>query len=281
MGWEGRKRLRPHWPLLVCHVTSIDLTWQLPPDLDQLTVWKAPEETRNPNSETESENVWPLHVWPTFTFSLAAAYLLLRNTPAKRTRSSEHRQNKRCAERSFVHLRTSWLPSSDWTAGCDPPPKETQSLNWTDLWVTLTAGQETLLFTLLLIEMGKIQHVAPSVVINLYWRGQTPPPLPLIFKYGQNVPPIQRWSPAPSGGAPGPYFSKNLHRMNASWRSDRNLAWIKWSLSTHSRFPLFNTYFYNIYGGKVPPLPVPPCDLISVNKLPPSKKVISKYYLLL
>lgn len=183
-----------------------------------------------------------------------------------------------CAERSFVHLRTSWLLSSDWTAGCDPPPpKETQSLNWTDLWVTLTAGQETLLFTLLLIEMGKIQHVTTLIYIG----GDRPPPLPLIFKYGQNVPPIQRWSPAPSGGAPGPYFSKNMHRMNASWRSDRNLAWIKWSLSTHSRFPLFNTCFYNIYGGKVPPLPVPPCDLISVNKLPPSKKVISKYYLLL
>lgn len=65
------------------------------------------------------------------------------------------------------------------------PPKETQSLNWTDLLVTLTAGQETLLFTLLLIEMGKIQHVAPSVVINLYWRGQTLPPPP---------PNIQIWS---------------------------------------------------------------------------------------
>lgn len=166
-----------------------------------------------------------------------------------------------------------WLDRWVWP----PPPKETQSLNWTDLWVTLTAGQETLLFTLLLIEMGKIQHVTTLIYIG----GDRPPPLPLIFKYGQNVPPIQRWSPAPSGGAPGPYFSKNMHRMNASWRSDRNLAWIKWSLSTHSRFPLFNTCFYNIYGGKVPPLPVPPCDLISVNKLPPSKKVISKYYLLL
>ncbi len=125
--------MAPSLTFALCHVPRVDL-WAPRPDVP-LTSARWLFETRNTNNETPSENVCSahLHIWPTFTFSLAAAYLRLRNTRLKC--KSRPTKQKICWEElrtpaDFRRLR--WLLSSDWTAGCDLHLK-TQTNLWTHL----------------------------------------------------------------------------------------------------------------------------------------------------
>lgn len=122
-----------------CHRSNTHLA--ACPELGHLTMWKALEETRSANSKTESECAWHqdslLHtVWPTSAFSLAAAYHQLRNTPLKRTQAPTNQQ---------ILLREAPANFKSQN-GCCPvsgrlgvtSTQETQTVNWADLWVTLT-----------------------------------------------------------------------------------------------------------------------------------------------
>lgn len=122
-----------------CHQSNTHLAAF--PELDHLTMWKALEETRSANSKTESECAWHRHsllhtVWPTSAFSLAAAYHQLRNTPLKRTRAPTNQQILLSEAPANFKSQNGCCPASGRLGVTST--KETQTVNWADLWVTLT-----------------------------------------------------------------------------------------------------------------------------------------------
>lgn len=124
MSSQWLKPMAPSLTFVLCHVTRL------------ISASRLKQET-----QIMKQNLWMfgsaahLHTWPTFTFSLAAAYLEFRDTLVKCI--SRPPKQKICWEKlrtpaNFRRLR--WLLSSDWTAGCDLHQRNTNKPHLTSEW---------------------------------------------------------------------------------------------------------------------------------------------------